>query len=82
MCMRDRDRRLAAVFETAGQFSYVYAMSGNGVVAAPMIAAYCVVSIALSRILLKEKLPDKQYASVAIVIVGIILLGIAEGLAE
>ena len=26
----------AAVFETAGQFTYVYAMSGNGVVAAPM----------------------------------------------
>ena len=46
------------------------------------LAAYCVVSIALSRIFLKEKLPGKQYASVAIVIVGIILMGIAEGLAE
>ena len=80
--IEQKDRGLAAVFETAGQFSYVYAMSGNGVVAAPMIAAYCVVSIALSRIFLKEKLPGKQYASVAIVIVGIILMGIAEGLAE
>lgn len=80
--LEQKDRGLAAIFETAGQFSYVYAMSGNGVVAAPMIAAYCVVSIALSRIFLKEKLPGKQYASVAIVIVGIILMGIAEGLAE
>ncbi len=57
-------------------------MSGNGVVAAPMIAAYCIVSIALSRIFLKERLPGKQYASVAVVIVGIILMGLAEGLAE
>lgn len=77
-----KDRGLAAVFETAGQFSYVYAMSGNGVVAAPMIAAYCVVSIVLSRIFLKEKLPGRQYLSVAVVVLGIILMGIAEGLAE
>lgn len=77
-----KDRGLAAVFETAGQFSYVYAMSGNGVVAAPMVAAYCVVSIVLSRIFLKEKLPGRQYLSVAVVVLGIILMGIAEGLAE
>ena len=72
----------AAIFETAGQFSYVYAMSGNGAVAAPMIAAYCIVSILLSRIFLKEKLPARQYATVAVIIAGIILIGIAEGLAE
>ena len=47
-----------------------------------MIAAYSIVSLILSRIFLKEKLTKKQYLMVAAVMVGIILLGIAEGLAE
>ncbi len=72
----------AAVFETAGQFVYVRAMSGNGIVAAPMIAAYSIVSIILSRIFLKEKLPWKQYLAAGTIIVGIIILGILEGMAE
>lgn len=71
----------AAVFETAGQFFYVYAMSGNGAVAAPMIASYCIVSVILSRLFLKEKLSADQYKIVAVIIAGIILIGVAEGLA-
>lgn len=70
----------AAVFETAGQFVYVRAMSGNGMIAAPMIAAYSIVSILLSRIFLKEKLPAKQYVAVAAIMAGIIILGILEGM--
>lgn len=76
-----KDRLGAAVLETAGQFFYVYAMSGNGVIAAPMIASYCIVSIILSRFILKEKLEKNQYFSVLFVIIGILMLGIAEGLA-
>ncbi|MBR4165753.1 MAG: EamA family transporter, partial [Lachnospiraceae bacterium] len=76
------NRVTAAVLETAGQAAYVYAMSGQGVVAAPMIAAYSIVSLILSRIFLKERLTKKQYVTVAVVIVGIVLLGVAEGLAE
>jgi len=75
-------RIFAAIFETAGQATYVYAMSGNGVVAAPMIASYSIVSLLLSRIILKEKLTVKQYIAVAVVIIGIAALGIVEGLAE
>lgn len=74
-------RLCAAIFETIGQFFYVYALSGNGVVAAPMIASYCVVSMILSRIFLKEKLTALQYVTVIIAILGIVLLGVAEGLA-
>ena len=74
------NRLCAAVFETVGQFFYVYAMSGNGVVAAPMIASYCVVSIILSRIFLKEKLAVSQYITIIVTILGIILLGVNDGL--
>lgn len=76
------DKLCAAVFETAGQYFYVFAMSGNAVVAAPTISAYCVVSAALAAVFLKEKLKPLQYLAIAAVIVGIVMLGIAEGLAE
>ena len=79
---KQKDRFAAAIFETLGQFTYVYAMSGRAVVAAPMIASYCIVSVILSRIFLKEKLTVKQYITVSVVIAGILLLGIVEGLAE
>ncbi|MCR5151414.1 MAG: EamA family transporter, partial [Clostridiales bacterium] len=39
---------LAAGCETAGQFTYVFAMSGNGAIAAPIISSVCVVSLILS----------------------------------
>lgn len=70
----------AAALETTGQFTYVNAMSGHGAVAAPMIGSYCIVSILLSRIFLKEKLSWAQYLTVAVVVGGIILLGVSEGL--
>ena len=75
-----KDKILAAVFETAGQFTYVYALSGNGAIAAPIISSVCIVSLLLSRIFLKEKLSWKTYAFIAVVIVGILLLAVAEEL--
>ncbi len=77
-----KNRLFAGVLEAAGQFTYVYAMSGNGTVAAPLIASYCVFSVILARIFLKEKLSLKQYVMVGFVFAGIFLLGLAEGLAE
>lgn len=71
---RQSEKIAAAVCETAGQLTYVYAMSGNGAVAAPIISSVCVVSLLLSRIFLKEKLSLKQYIFIAFVIVGIIVL--------
>ena len=75
-----KDKILAAVFETAGQFTYVYALGGVDAVAAPILSSVCVVSLLLSRIFLKEKLSWKTYAFIAVVIVGILLLAIAEEL--
>lgn len=74
----ERDKALAAIFETAGQFFYVYALDTNSVVIAPMIASYSIVSVILGRFFLKEKLSGKQYFIVGIVILGIIILGFFE----
>ena len=76
---KQRDKALAAVCETAGQLTYVYAMSGNGAIAAPIISSVCVVSLLLSRIFLKEKLSAKQYLFISIIIVGILMLAVVEG---
>lgn len=71
-------RTSAAVFETAGQFFYVFAMTERAIIAAPLIASYSVVSVILSRIFLKEKLSTVHYAMIMIVVMGIALLGIAD----
>ena len=73
------DKLAAAVCETAGQLTYVYAMSGNGAIAAPILSSVCVVSLLLSRIFLKEKLTKKQYLFIGIIIVGILMLAVLEG---
>ena len=75
-----KDKILAAVFETAGQFTYVYALGGVDAIAAPILSSVCVVSLLLSRIFLKEKLNWKTYVFITVVIVGILLLAIIEEL--
>ena len=75
-----KDKILAAVFETAGQFTYVYALGGVDAIAAPILSSVCVVSLLMSRIFLKEKLSWKTYAFIAVVIFGILLLAVAEEL--
>ena len=77
---QNKDKVLAAVFETAGQFTYVYTLGGVDAVAAPILSSVCVVSLLLSRICLKEKLNWKTYAFIAVVIIGILLLAISEEL--
>lgn len=76
---KQKDKVIAAVCETAGQLTYVYAMSGNGAIAAPILSSVCVVSLLLSRIFLKEKLTKKQYLFIVIIIVGVLMLGVLEG---
>ena len=77
---QNKDKVLAAVFETAGQFTYVYALGGVDAVAAPILSSVCVVSLLLSRIVLKEKLSWKTYVFIAVVIIGILLLAVSEEL--
>ena len=78
----ERSKGIAAVCEEFGQIFYVYAMAENPVLAAPLVASYCIVSMLLSRVFLREKLTKAQYFCIFAVVAGIVLLGISEGLAE
>lgn len=78
----ERNKGIAACCEEFGQVFYVYAMAAKPMLAAPMVASYCIVSVILSRIIIKEKLKASQYACIVSVIIGIVLLGVSEGLAE
>lgn len=69
---------VGAIFETVGQFAYIYALADEEHVAmsAPIISAYCAVSVLWSRLFLKEKLSWKHYACIAITVAGIIIMGV------
>lgn len=76
--LKEKNRGAAAVFETIGQFFYVFAISNNAIIAAPLIASYSVFSVLLSRIFLKEKLSKKQYLIIVAVMIGIAMLALSE----
>ena len=72
--LKQKSKIWAAIFETGGQFFYVYAMVENSTISAPIVGSYCVLSLLLSRIVLKEKLNKKQYAAIFLVLMGIVIL--------
>ena len=68
---------IGAMFETAGQFTYIMALaSGDAALAAPIISSYCMASVLWSRLFLKEKLSWKHYACIAVTFAGILIMGI------
>lgn len=69
---------VGACFETVGQLFYIYALADEEHVAisAPIISAYCAVSVLWSRIFLREKLSWKHYIMIALVFIGIVVLGV------
>ena len=68
---------LAALFETGGQATYLFALSeGSGIAAVILGAGTVIVSFILSRFLLKEKLSVLQYAFIAVIFAGIISLSL------
>ncbi|MDY6313857.1 MAG: EamA family transporter [Clostridia bacterium] len=73
---REVPKLIGGICETAGQFAYVFAISENTIMAAPVISAYCAASVLWSRIFLKEKLSAKHYAAIAVTVIGIIILGV------
>lgn len=68
---------LAAVFETAGQATYLFALSeGKGIAAVILGAGTVITSLILARIFLKEKLSALQYLFIGIIMAGIIALSL------
>ena len=69
---------VGAVFETAGQFSYIYAIADTEHLAmsAPIISAYCAASVLWSRLFLKEKLSYRHYTMILLVVIGIVIMGV------
>ena len=68
---------VGAIFETAGQFTYIMALaSGDAALAAPIISSYCMASVLWSRLFLKEKLSWKHYACILVTFAGILIMGI------
>lgn len=67
-----------AACETVGQLFYIYALSDQDhvMLSAPIISAYCVLSAVWGRIFLREKLSWKHYAMIALVVAGIVILGL------
>ena len=79
---REAPKYIGAVFETAGQLAYIYALADSEHVAmsAPIISAYCLASVVWSRIFLKEKLSWKHYLMICIAVIGIVVLGLFDEL--
>ena len=68
----------AAGCETVGTMAFTFAVGMNPILTAPIASSYCFVTVILARIFLKERLTKKQYLSLALVLIGIALLGILE----
>ena len=68
----------AAAGETFGTMTYIFAVGSNPILTAPITSSYCLVTIILARVFLKERLTKKQYLSLALVVIGVVLLGISE----
>ena len=69
---------LCALCEMIGQVFYVYAMAKNATIAAPIIGSYCVLTMLLSRIILKEKLSKIEYIGIFLVLFGVIILALLD----
>lgn len=73
----DKFKLIGSALETAGQYTYIYALgSGFASITSPFVASYSVVTIILSRIFLKEKLKMNQYIWIILILIGVVLLSI------
>ena len=68
----------AAICETLGTTAFTFAVAISPVLTSPITASYCLVTIILARLFLKERLTKKQYLSLVVLVSGIALLGVSE----
>ena len=75
---RGKTMLTAAIFETVGQFFYVFAMAADSTMNASIVGSYCILSMILSSIFLKEKLSMKKYFFLILSVAGIVMLAILD----
>ena len=68
----------AAIFETVGQFFYVFAMTEDSTINVSIVGSYCILSMILSSIFLKEKLSISKYICLFIALIGIVILAVLD----
>lgn len=68
----------AATGETFGTMTFIFAASIKPIITAPIVSFHCILTIVLARLFLKEKLTKKQYISLGLVVLGVILLSFAD----
>lgn len=68
----------AATGEIFGTMTFIFAAAINPVLTAPITSFHCILTIVLARIFLKERLSKKQYISLGFVVLGIVLVGLAD----
>lgn len=74
----ERIKAAAGIGELLGNVCYIFAMALNPLLTAPIISAYCVVSVVLSRTVLKERLQMSQYICIGMVVAGIVVMAVSE----
>lgn len=75
---KEYNKLFASVFETFGQFTYVYAIVSHSEITVPIVSCYAAFSCLLSRLFLKEKLNILQYFSLLFIFIGIVILSFFE----
>lgn len=68
----------AGIGDSLGTLAFTFAVGINPILTAPITSSYCLVTIILARIFLKERLTRKQYLSLVLLILGIALLSVSE----
>ena len=69
---------MGGICETAGQFFYVFALAGDGVVTAPIMSLDGIVASLFGVILLKENIGPKQKITIAMIGIAVFVLGFFE----
>ena len=68
----------AATGETFGTMTFIMAAGINPILTGSVTSLYCLVTILLARVFLKERLTKKQYLSLGFMVLGIALLGLSD----
>ena len=71
---QEKDKIGASIFETIGQFFYVFAVSSNSTLSIPIISVYSILSILFAHIFLKEKLTLRKSIAIILSFIGVIIV--------